>query len=229
MIKRILLLLVMVALTVMVSASVSAGTAQFSGTIDSSDPQMDVVTIDTPDCLNQVALLVHYETAMITVDTTGSYNLRLNLLSGDSSFYVYANSFDPTNGAANCQNASNTNLGGYKEVNTNLVAGTTYIVVVIDDALSQPGAGYNMVIDGPGNITVGAATAVACPYPLPSGSNQRNVPLGAPAYYDADLGTRVNFDLPAGNWWVTETSGDFVRVWIACQASPVWIPVTALG
>lgn len=86
------------------------------------------------------------------------------------------------------------------------------------------------------NCTTGAVLALSngvplpsCPYPLGTGATMRNVPLGAPAYYAADPGTRLTWDLPAGNWWVKQISGDFAQVWIACQATPVWIPVSALG
>ena len=76
---------------------------------------------------------------------------------------------------------------------------------------------------------VNGAPVAACPNPLPSGSTIRNVPLGAPAYFAADAGSLLTFSLPAGNWWVTQTSGDFAQVWIACEANLIWIPVSALG
>ncbi len=71
--------------------------------------------------------------------------------------------------------------------------------------------------------------AVDCPYPLPSDSVVYDVPAGAPAFYDADLNTKVNFDLPAGTWKISEFSGDFAKVWISCAAEPIWIPANAVG
>jgi len=72
-------------------------------------------------------------------------------------------------------------------------------------------------------------TVSACPNPLPPGSTVYNVPQGAPAFYDADPNTKVNFDLPAGTWEISDFSGDYAHVWIACQATPIWIPKSAVG
>ena len=92
---------------------------------------------------------------------------------------------------------------------------------------------WRLIVDGcdTGNIQFNGVPTVSasCPNPLPVGATVRNVPLGSPVYYAADAGTLLTWSLPAGNWWVTQTSGDFAQVWIACQANRVWIPVTALG
>ncbi len=80
------------------------------------------------------------------------------------------------------------------------------------------------------NCTTGELVVTsACPYPLATSATIRNVPLGAPAYYAADLNTLLPWSLPAGNWYVSEISGDFAKVWIACTGNPIWIPVSALG
>ena len=68
-----------------------------------------------------------------------------------------------------------------------------------------------------------------CPYPLPTDSVVYDVPLGAPAFFAPDLQSSASFDLPAGTWKISEFDGDFAKVWIACGATPIWIPKNAVG
>ncbi len=68
-----------------------------------------------------------------------------------------------------------------------------------------------------------------CSNPLPADSVVYDVPFGAPAYFNADLQSAANFSLPAGTWKISEFSGDFAKVWIACEGDPVWIPRSAVG
>ncbi len=73
-----------------------------------------------------------------------------------------------------------------------------------------------------------SATALggaACTYPLPAGSVVYPVPAGALAFYAADASTYTGFNLTPGTWYISQFSGDFAKVWVACEASPVWIPV----
>lgn len=78
-------------------------------------------------------------------------------------------------------------------------------------------------------IACGSTLDNSCTYPLPADAVVYEVPAGAPAFYAADFDTKVNFDLPAGTWKISEFEGDFAKVWIACEASPVWIPRNAVG
>ena len=55
------------------------------------------------------------------------------------------------------------------------------------------------------------------------------MPLGAPTFFNPDLQSAANFNLPAGTWKISEFKDDFAKVWIACQATPVWIPRNAVG
>lgn len=71
--------------------------------------------------------------------------------------------------------------------------------------------------------------SAACPFPLPAGSIVYSIPQGAPTFYAADLATQNNFNLNAGTWYISEFSGDFAKVWIACQARPVWVPSNAVA
>ncbi len=65
----------------------------------------------------------------------------------------------------------------------------------------------------------------ACTYPLPEGSVVYNVPDGARAYYAADPGTYTNFNLPPGTWYISGSDDAYAKVWIACSAQPIYIPV----
>lgn len=69
----------------------------------------------------------------------------------------------------------------------------------------------------------------SCKFPLPADSVLYNVPAGAPAYFNPDLQSGTNFTLPAGTWKISEFKDDFAKVWIACEANPVWIPRSAVG
>jgi hypothetical protein len=73
------------------------------------------------------------------------------------------------------------------------------------------------------------ALVVSCTNPLPSDSVVYDVPFGAPAYFNPDLQSSTNFSLPAGTWKISEFKDDFAKVWIACEANPIWIPSGAVG
>lgn len=64
-----------------------------------------------------------------------------------------------------------------------------------------------------------------CTYPLPAGSYVYNVPDGALAYYAADPNTYTGFNLPPGTWYISQFGEQFAKVWIACEAQPIYIPV----
>lgn len=70
---------------------------------------------------------------------------------------------------------------------------------------------------------------VTCSNPLPADAVVYNVPNGATAYFNPDLQSGANFTLPAGSWKISEVSGDFAKVWIACEAESIWIPTSAIG
>jgi hypothetical protein len=65
----------------------------------------------------------------------------------------------------------------------------------------------------------------ACIYPLPEGSAVYNVPAGALAFFDDNPDTYAGFNLPPGTWYISEFGEDFAKVWIACGAQPIYIPV----
>jgi hypothetical protein len=218
--------------------SVFAGSIAFSGTFD-GDPTMNVVAISTPNCTSQGSTDVRYDAYLFTVTATGAYNFSAASTGGAgtlASIYIMDSNFNPVAALGNCIAGSNNGLAPATPTtlnNVNLTAETLYYLVIFDDTFAQTTPGYNFGGNGVGDFLLGGPGEEVpvgfCTNPLPSESVVRNVPLGAPAYFDARLDTRVNFDLPAGNWYVTDTSGDFAHVWIACEADLIWIPTSALG
>ncbi|MEP7293764.1 MAG: hypothetical protein ABI835_18395 [Chloroflexota bacterium] len=214
-----------------------AGSVSFSGTFSSSDPTMNLISISTPNCTFQNPFPVRYDAYRFTVTETGAYNFSV-ASTGDSltfaSIYIMDSGFNPAAALGNCIAASN---NGDSSVavpttldNVNLTAGTPYYLVIFDDTGDQTTPGYTGSADGVGDILIeGSASANLCSNPLPAGSVVYSVPAGAPAFYAADLATKVNFNLPAGTWWISEFTGDFAKVWMSCQATPFYIPSNAVA
>lgn len=73
-----------------------------------------------------------------------------------------------------------------------------------------------------GAVALGAGN---CSNPLPAGSVVYSVPAGALAFFAPDLNSYANFNLPAGTWYISEFGESFAKVWIACEANPIYIPV----
>lgn len=210
-------------------SSVFAGSFTIDGSY-AGDPTMAVVTISSPNCASQGATQVRYDAYPFTVDATGLYDFSASRPAAAgtlTSIYLMNSSFNPAAALSNCLAGDNT--GNPTSFSYNLTAGTVYYFVVFDDTFSQTGTTYTASINGPGNINIlNQTNSDVCLTPLPAGSTIYNVPLGAPAYYDADSATRVNFDLPAGNWYISEFSNGFAHVWIACSGNMIWIPETAV-
>jgi hypothetical protein len=221
--KTALVLLLMAIVCAVVVTAVFAGSASVSGTLTPGGATVSqVAIISTPNCTGAyVAFAALYAAYPFTVDVDGLYTVTEP--GTESAIYISSGSFDPAFPAANCIAASNTNPLNFSVA---LTAGTTYVVAVIEDTFAQDGMSYNITISGPGNVTFGSAD---CPYPLPTGSTIYNVPAGAPAFYEPDLGAQTNFNLPAGTWYISEFTGDFAKVWISCEGSPVYIPANAVA
>lgn len=229
--------LLMVAITASAVLAITTVTTTLSGDIDGSDPTMPVVFITPPNCSGQGSVQLRYEAIPFQVDASGQYHFTLGSTNNNAVFYLYVDSFDPQSGMTNCLAADNT----YPfEIDQQLSTAHTYILVIVDDHMQLPSVHYTVVVEGPGSVvTAGQDPGTGevpvspslgnCPQRLPSGSVVMSVPNGAPTYFAPDYSSGTNFDLPAGHWWVSETSGDFSKVWIACQASPVWIPTSAIG
>ena len=222
--KIALVSIVLVVIFAIAATVVYAGSASVSGTLTPGGQQEpQVAIISTPNCTGgYTAFAVLYASYAFTVDADGVYTVTEP--GTTSAVYVYQGSFDPALPASNCIAASNSNPINFTVA---LTAGTQYFVAVIDDTFAQTGLSYNITITGPGNVYLGSGAS--CTYPLPANSVVYSIPAGAPAFYDADLATQVNFNLPAGTWHSSEFSGDFAKVWIACQAQPIWVPANAVG
>jgi hypothetical protein len=84
----------------------------------------------------------------------------------------------------------------------------------------------------PGQPTTTAVTPTAtvdngrpCTYPLPPNVVQGRVMVTLFALYNPDPGAITDVVIPAGtSWWITDTSLGYYRIWIACHATPVWVP-----
>lgn len=231
--SRITLILIALLAVSIATSTVFAGSLAFSGTF-AGDPTMPVVTVSTPNCAAQGLTPVRYDAFPFTVTQSGAYNFSAASTGGAgtlASIYIMNSGFNPAAALGNCIAASNNGFPPATPATlngVNLTAGTEYYLVIFDDTFAQTTPGYNFSANGVGDIVLGGASP-ACTNPLPSGSIVHNVPLGAPAYYDANFDTRLSFDLPAGNWYITQTSGEFAQIWIACQADSIWIPLTAVG
>lgn len=225
MFRKTLLTAVLVALCLVVGVSATfAGSLTLTGTISPGDPTMSVIFISSPNCTGQGVSLVAYHVYPFTVDASGMYNFSATSTGGFASLYLFEGSFNSAAALPTCIAADNS--GNPVTFSANLTAGTQYFAVPIDDTFAQAGGDYTLSIDGPGNILLAGA---ACAYPLPAGTVVYDVPAGAPAFFEPRLDTQVNFNLPAGTWKILEFSGDFAKVWIACQAQPIWIPRNAVG
>ena len=144
-----------------------AATSALTGTVGAT-PQMPVVTISTPTCASQEATLVNSQVQPFNVTVSGNYSVTVTAVTGGltsnaTSFYVYANAFDPTNGMTNCFAGANTPDPWAEVPAAALVAGTTYFLVVFDDTVTQttdttPGD-FTVTFDGPGIAAAGLAAA----------------------------------------------------------------------
>jgi hypothetical protein len=195
----------------------------FSGTITAGTP----ITggrwnNDTIGCTSQTGASSHYYiTTTFTPDLSGfyayvdGYNFMGTM---DSYLGIFNGPFDPANPLVNC--IANFDDDGLIWLD----AGVTYTLVLSTYADGSTG-NVTILLIGPGS----GITAANCPRPLPAGSVVYPVPAGAPTFWAPDLATQTDLILPAGTWWISEFEGDFAKVWIACQAEPVWIPSNAVA
>ena len=64
-----------------------------------------------------------------------------------------------------------------------------------------------------------------CDNPLPAGSVQGRMVLPTLALYDPNPNATTDILIPGGtSWWVIDAASGYYRIWIACQANPVWVP-----
>ncbi len=170
-----------------------------------------------------------YVAEAIVLDISGLYSYYdLYDYSGgmDVWFSLYEGAFDSANPLANC-------IANFDdEGQIYLQAGVVYTLMVATyDSADVP-------CDCEGNyfvflfMTLGGGSATAgvdvCLYPLPTDALVYQIPAGAPVFYQPDLATQLQWNLPVGTWYITDFSGDFAHVWIACNAQQIWVPKNAV-
>jgi len=221
--------LVLFALILFSALPVSAGTATLNGVLDASDPTMPVVFISSPNCTGQGVTPVHYEAMVFSVGTTGVYTLDLTSTGAFASFYLYAGSFDPSNGMANCVAADNS---APEQITYNLVQNSAYYVVVIDDTFAQVGGSYTVQFSGPGNIYIGNAGGPGCDVlmPIPATAVGGTFVADAPVYWKPGELTSPVVTIRAGNSARVlglDASGQYYKIIWVCDF--VWVPKATLG
>lgn len=238
---------VLFALSVLLVLSITAGTVSatsyevnISGTIDSSHPTYKLVFISPPNCMGQSNFTAHYDVIGFQVESAGDYIFTLGSENFFAVIYLYTNSFDPSVPTQNCTAADNTYP--YEVIRT-LSPGVQYYLVITDETTPQNGGFYNIVGEGPGHIILDSEVTPPddgsepidppgespCRYQMAAGSALMSLPAATTAYFAPDFGSATTFSVPAGQWYVTDTSGEFSEVWITCRANPVWVPTSAFG
>ncbi|MFN8378746.1 MAG: hypothetical protein U0452_08750 [Anaerolineae bacterium] len=236
MLKRLALVLAVIAvLSAMAVLPAFAGTTTITGTLTATGLLPNGKPNSCPGSALDNYPPLYSQLRQIQVTATGAYDYRDVGYLDDSDTYgtidieisLYTGTpagFDPANPTGNGCFFTADDTG-----TVNLQAGVTYTLMITSND-DDPNTGYYIFsLKGPGDVVIIETSPDACPLPLPAGSAVYEVPAGAPAFYDADLGTQVNFNLPAGHWWISEFDGDFARVWIGCQANPIWIPTNAVA
>ncbi|MBK8029596.1 MAG: hypothetical protein IPK17_08795 [Chloroflexi bacterium] len=138
-------------------------------------------------------------------------------------FSIYQGGFEATTPLANC-------LANFDDDGQiYLQAGVTYIIMI---STLEPGEPCGCYSEGVAFLFMtlgsGSASVDACIYPLPTNAVVYQIPAGAPVFYQPDLATQLPWALPAGTWYITDFSGDFAHVWIACTGQQIWVPTNAV-
>lgn len=89
-----------------------------------------------------------------------------------------------------------------------------------DEAVGLDCAGRGFTFSATASINLNG-----CSNPLPPGSAVYSVPDGALAFYAPDPNTYTGFNLPSGTWYISEFGEAYAKVWIACEADPIYIPL----
>ncbi len=230
--KRLFVLLfVLTVILILGVAPALAGTASVTGTLTSSDPIYPNGRPEDSDCGDQIDDLLpekyRYQLYSLVVSADGDYDYIDDRGVSNPTFIdievaVIDGAFDPENPTVNC-------LASLDDSETiTLQAGVAYTLAVTSYDVPTTGD-WGFTIDGPGDVTISALGAGACTNPLPTNAAQRVLPSGAPAFFAPNLNSQTNFTIPAGTWYIGETSGDFAKLWIACGANSVWVPTNAIA
>ena len=88
--------------------------------------------------------------------------------------------------------------------------------------------------NGPGlisltNVAVSPA-APGCPVSYPDDSIQGRLTQSVVALYEPRAEAVTPIVLPGGTaWWIMDSQDGFYKLWIACGASPVWVPARVMA
>jgi hypothetical protein len=216
--KRIALCMIAV-LILLVAVPAFAATSTLTGTITGNQGFVENYNFDCQPFND--GDVYYYEVYTINVTEAGKYLFHDNGPTALSVAFYTHNGFGTAAPTANC-------IASFYGDNSVTFPTAGLYTVVVSTVLPETTGVFSFTLTGPGTVTF-VEESNACTQSLPGGSTVRPVPNGAPAYYDADPATLLPFSLPAGTWWVSETSGDFAKVWIGCDANPVWIPVNAVA
>lgn len=64
----------------------------------------------------------------------------------------------------------------------------------------------------------------ACPYPLVTGAVQGRMISSTIALWEPNAGSTTDVIIPIGSsWWIIDVAPGFYKLWIACEAQPVWV------
>ncbi len=196
---------------------VLAGESFFTGNIPAASSMSGVYSCGS------LGWDVYYITKTVDVTVAGDYVIYdTGYFDSDTSTIdilvnFYAGTFDPAQPYSHC-------VAGVDDSGTATLGAGTY-TMVISSYNELDSGNFTFRFTGPGDIVEVGGN---CPYPLSTSAVQYQIPAGAPVFYAADLATQLTWALPAGTWWVNQTSGDFAQVWITCHAHPVWVPLSAV-
>ncbi|MFN8529100.1 MAG: hypothetical protein U0670_10845 [Anaerolineae bacterium] len=68
-----------------------------------------------------------------------------------------------------------------------------------------------------------------CPYPLPEGLVQGRMKRAVYAFSRPEESAVTDILIPSGtSWWIMAVEGPYYQLWIACEGSPVWVPINLM-
>ncbi len=203
-----------------------AGSFNTGGTLDASDPTLDVAIISTPNCTGAFAgFYAQYEVITFTVTQSGTYTITEDG-SPNTAFYLVAGSFTPA-ALASCLAASNANP---LSLSVSLTSGTVYHVVVINDTFTQDPLTYNVTITGPGDINAGGLAGCDALIAIPSTAVGATLVADTPLYWAPGQITDPLVSLQAGKNVRAiglDATSQYYQILFQCRF--LWVPANTLG
>ena len=110
-------------------------------------------------------------------------------------------------------------------------------VVVYQSSLSiRPASADNEGALTPINVMPGSSSGggsssslpTDCTYLLPDSAVRGELET-TPAFFGPNLEDGANINLQAGgSWWIMDARSGFYKLWITCQANPLWVPASTM-